>query len=164
MCKCQSGATYEECCARYLESENYPDNPVDLARARFTAMSTGRYDFLEESLHPEFREEFSVERVRENMKDIELMRLDVSEPRTIPSKILDHDVFEELLLNIYYSKDGIPGSYSELSYFTRHEGRLYYVDSAVRRQKGYQRTAPKVGRNDPCPCGSGLKYKKCCSR
>ncbi|HEY7116714.1 MAG TPA: SEC-C metal-binding domain-containing protein [Tepidisphaeraceae bacterium] len=25
-----------------------------------------------------------------------------------------------------------------------------------------QRTAPKVGRNDPCPCGSGKKYKKCC--
>ncbi|MBK9609279.1 MAG: UPF0149 family protein [Betaproteobacteria bacterium] len=24
------------------------------------------------------------------------------------------------------------------------------------------RTAPKVGRNDPCPCGSGKKYKKCC--
>jgi Predicted metal-binding protein related to the C-terminal domain of SecA len=23
-------------------------------------------------------------------------------------------------------------------------------------------TTPKVGRNDPCPCGSGLKYKKCC--
>jgi len=26
----------------------------------------------------------------------------------------------------------------------------------------YQRTAPKVGRNDVCPCGSGKKYKKCC--
>ncbi|WP_075187955.1 UPF0149 family protein [Teredinibacter haidensis] len=24
------------------------------------------------------------------------------------------------------------------------------------------RTAPKTGRNDPCPCGSGKKYKKCC--
>jgi uncharacterized protein YecA (UPF0149 family) len=24
--------------------------------------------------------------------------------------------------------------------------------------------ASKVGRNDPCPCGSGLKYKKCCGR
>jgi preprotein translocase subunit SecA len=24
-----------------------------------------------------------------------------------------------------------------------------------------QRSAPKVGRNDPCPCGSGKKYKKC---
>jgi uncharacterized protein YecA (UPF0149 family) len=26
----------------------------------------------------------------------------------------------------------------------------------------YQRGAPKVGRNDACPCGSGKKYKKCC--
>ena len=29
------------------------------------------------------------------------------------------------------------------------------------------RTAPRhdmVGRNDPCPCGSGKKYKKCCGR
>jgi SWIM/SEC-C metal-binding protein len=25
------------------------------------------------------------------------------------------------------------------------------------------RAAPKVGRNDPCPCGSGLKFKKCCA-
>jgi preprotein translocase subunit SecA len=24
------------------------------------------------------------------------------------------------------------------------------------------RTEPKIGRNDPCPCGSGKKYKKCC--
>jgi uncharacterized protein YecA (UPF0149 family) len=26
------------------------------------------------------------------------------------------------------------------------------------------RGKPKVGRNDPCPCGSGKKYKKCCGR
>ena len=26
------------------------------------------------------------------------------------------------------------------------------------------RDAPKVGRNDPCPCGSGKKYKHCCMR
>ncbi len=25
-----------------------------------------------------------------------------------------------------------------------------------------RRAAPKIGRNDPCPCGSGKKYKKCC--
>ncbi|MEW6242962.1 MAG: tetratricopeptide repeat protein [Bacillota bacterium] len=28
----------------------------------------------------------------------------------------------------------------------------------------YTRPGPKVGRNDPCPCGSGKKYKKCCGR
>jgi len=27
-----------------------------------------------------------------------------------------------------------------------------------------RRKTPKVGRNDPCPCGSGKKYKKCCGR
>ena len=26
------------------------------------------------------------------------------------------------------------------------------------------RTEPKVGRNEPCPCGSGVKYKKCCGK
>jgi yecA family protein len=29
-------------------------------------------------------------------------------------------------------------------------------------QQPYERETPKVGRNDPCPCGSGKKYKKCC--
>ncbi|MCA1962198.1 MAG: DUF1186 domain-containing protein [Desulfomonile sp.] len=28
----------------------------------------------------------------------------------------------------------------------------------------YVRTTPKIGRNEPCPCGSGKKYKKCCGR
>lgn len=27
----------------------------------------------------------------------------------------------------------------------------------------YRRDMPKIGRNDPCLCGSGKKYKKCCS-
>jgi hypothetical protein len=31
-------------------------------------------------------------------------------------------------------------------------------DDAIRTVK---REEPKVGRNDPCPCGSGKKYKKC---
>lgn len=32
------------------------------------------------------------------------------------------------------------------------------------RQETFKREAPKVGRNDPCPCGSGKKYKNCCGR
>ena len=28
----------------------------------------------------------------------------------------------------------------------------------------FHNETPKVGRNDPCPCGSGKKYKKCCGR
>ncbi len=36
-------------------------------------------------------------------------------------------------------------------------------EGEVKRQPVVRRT-PKVGRNDPCPCGSGKKYKKCCGR
>ena len=32
------------------------------------------------------------------------------------------------------------------------------------KQSGTIRKAKKIGRNDPCPCGSGKKYKKCCGR
>jgi len=32
------------------------------------------------------------------------------------------------------------------------------------KRKPFKRDEPKVGRNDPCPCGSGKKYKKCCGR
>ena len=32
------------------------------------------------------------------------------------------------------------------------------------KQETVRRDMPKVGRNDPCPCGSGKKYKNCCGR
>lgn len=34
--------------------------------------------------------------------------------------------------------------------------------SDMEYQEPYRRTHPKVGANDPCPCGSGKKFKKCC--
>lgn len=44
----------------------------------------------------------------------------------------------------------------ERSRFERHQGRWVYT-------YGEQDPAPrKAGRNDPCPCGSGNKHKKCC--
>ena len=43
---------------------------------------------------------------------------------------------------------------------------LEYSDSGEgeSRKKPKRRSEPKVGRNDPCPCGSGKKYKKCCGK
>jgi preprotein translocase subunit SecA len=37
-------------------------------------------------------------------------------------------------------------------------------DETAASQEPVKRSEPKVGRNDPCPCGSGRKYKKCCGR
>ncbi|HNU71337.1 MAG TPA: preprotein translocase subunit SecA [Thermodesulfobacteriota bacterium] len=41
---------------------------------------------------------------------------------------------------------------------------MSHGDQADSRQKTIKRSAKKVGRNDPCPCGSGKKYKKCCGQ
>ncbi|MFL5839695.1 MAG: SEC-C metal-binding domain-containing protein, partial [Thermoleophilaceae bacterium] len=36
-----------------------------------------------------------------------------------------------------------------------------YAEEPITRVETLVREEPKVGRNDPCPCGSGKKYKKC---
>ena len=36
------------------------------------------------------------------------------------------------------------------------------AESGFAVEETFARSAPQVGRNDPCPCGSGKKYKKCC--
>ncbi len=41
-------------------------------------------------------------------------------------------------------------------------GRSIYLALQQQAQMPIEREADKVGRNDPCPCGSGKKYKKCC--
>ncbi len=37
-----------------------------------------------------------------------------------------------------------------------------YLEAASGKTKPIVRPGSKLGRNDPCPCGSGKKYKKCC--
>jgi SEC-C motif-containing protein len=49
----------------------------------------------------------------------------------------------------------------ERSRFRRREGRWFYVSGELVKPSPARRTVT-VGRNDPCPCGSGRKYKRCC--
>lgn len=45
-----------------------------------------------------------------------------------------------------------------------HEGRAAKTGLPFAAPLPIKRTKPKTGRNDPCPCGSGKKYKKCCGK
>jgi len=51
------------------------------------------------------------------------------------------------------------GAMKIFRYFEQH--RRFSAQESYRTGT-YRRDAPKVGRNLPCPCGSGKKYKKCC--
>ena len=45
--------------------------------------------------------------------------------------------------------------------FSEEELKKFYKEQ---KESTTIRKAKKIGRNDPCPCGSGKKYKKCCGR
>ena len=49
-----------------------------------------------------------------------------------------------------------------MALFGREEGRWVYAGQMDPKGKTVRYEQPKPGRNDPCPCGSGKKYKKCC--
>ena len=44
------------------------------------------------------------------------------------------------------------------------EARQAMAEGAAQKVATIIRQAPRVGRNDPCPCGSGRKFKKCCGK
>jgi preprotein translocase subunit SecA len=64
------------------------------------------------------------------------------------------------------SVGAIQTSHSSMSSFTASSHSSGSPMEAVSRPSGATvvRSRPKVGRNDPCPCGSGKKYKQCCGR
>lgn len=57
-----------------------------------------------------------------------------------------------------------PEDYYDYDDYDDYEDDEEYEEGQYELQQPYRRSEPKIGRNDPCPCGSGKKYKKCCGR
>ena len=64
---------------------------------------------------------------------------------------------------IHFRRDGNDMRHHERASFRREDGHWFYVSGEV-NPKGEPRRVVKVGRNEPCPCGSGKKYKACCGK
>ena len=54
------------------------------------------------------------------------------------------------------------GSIPKVIWDSFHHEKVDNMFIAWREAKYITRHVDKIGRNDPCPCGSGKKYKKCC--
>jgi len=62
----------------------------------------------------------------------------------------------------YFVANGIEQTHDEKSEFNRVDGQWLFARPIRNGPAPRKSSAPKVGRNDPCPCGSGKKYKHCC--
>jgi SEC-C motif-containing protein len=60
-----------------------------------------------------------------------------------------------------YERDGLKDIHHEKARFKKQDGEWFY-DKGDIVPRTVVRASPKIGRNEPCPCGSGKKYKHCC--
>ena len=71
--------------------------------------------------------------------------------------------FEKLYMNMHDAKADWLYNLKEWDAVLSEERRKALVKQ-WRESKQFVNNSPKVGPNEPCPCGSGKKYKKCCGR
>jgi SEC-C motif-containing protein len=62
-----------------------------------------------------------------------------------------------------YERNGLRDIHHERAQFKRTDGQWLYKDGEVSPHT-VVRSGPRIGRNEPCPCGSGKKYKHCHGR
>lgn len=53
--------------------------------------------------------------------------------------------------------------HKETALFEKQSGQWKFKDGNIAGAQPIKRLEPKIGRNDPCACGSGKKFKKCCA-
>jgi SEC-C motif domain protein len=157
-CPCGSGRDFADCCAPYLAGTQTPPTAEALMRSRYSAYVERQIPYLGETLHPEARGDYDEAATRRWAEAAEWQGLEVR--ATEAGGEGDAEGTVEFLAQ--YKEKGVLRRHQEIARFRRHQGRWYYLDGSLPAPKTVQHQGPRVGRNDPCPCGSGKKYKKCC--
>ena len=160
LCPCGSGLELDACCGQYIEGKAKAPTAEALMRARYTAHCLGRYQFLTDTTHPQFREDASADEIKEWSSLMTWEGLDIIE--TVEGG--EQDSTGEVKFSAHYSVQNVPQELREDAFFRKEGDEWFYVEGNVYAKQPVRRETPKIGRNDPCPCGSGKKYKKCCGR
>ena len=160
LCPCGSGLVYETCCEPFLSGKEKPKTAADLMRSRYSAYALGAIDYLYRTSGAKVQREFNAEESRkwaESAKWSGIEVLNITEGG-------ENDERGSVEFVAHYEVNGTNFNHHELSYFEKQNGEWRFIDGKIFGPKPIHREAPKVGRNDPCPCGSGKKYKKCCGQ
>jgi SEC-C motif-containing protein len=129
-------------------------------RARYTSYVTGDVAFLRTSATAAVQAEFDEEASRSWSAAAQWHGLEII--ATEKGGAGDDDGVVEF--RALYSANGEFCNHHEVSRFVREPDGWKFDDGELVPEKPVVREEPKIGRNDPCPCGSGKKYKKCCGR
>jgi SEC-C motif-containing protein len=126
-------------------------------RARYAAYALGEVDYVLSTHAPESREGVDRSATEAWSKNAEWRGLEIVATEAGGAK--DEAGVVEFIAR--YAAGGKELSHHERSRFRKVDGAWAYVEGDMVKAKPVKREEPKVGRNDPCPCGSDKKYKKC---
>jgi SEC-C motif-containing protein len=158
VCPCGSGNDYQACCGPILSGAVAATSAEQLMRARYSAFVNHEIDFLTASLHPDHRHDHDAAATRRWAEKSEWLGLQIVD---LEAGGPGDEAGVVEFIATFKDKD-LVRRHHERSEFKKQDGSWFFVDGKVVPPKTQVKQTPKVGRNDPCPCGSGKKYKKCC--
>jgi SEC-C motif-containing protein len=156
-CPCGSGQTFGACCEPRLTGKGPATTAEELMRSRFTAHVVRDYPYLHRTYLETARKPYVEEKI--DGDELKWTRLVVHAHETGPKP---DGAFVDF--TAYFDDHGTEQALHEKSEFARIDGTWYYTRAVRVGPAPVKSAAPKVGRNEPCPCGSGKKYKHCHGR
>ncbi len=156
-CPCGSGQPYETCCEPIIAGAPAPTAEA-LMRSRYTAYVKHAFDYLRKSLSAAQQKDFSAADTQRWAEHSEWLGLKIL--RTENGGPTDETGVVEF--SARYRADNEEFEHVETALFGREESRWVYTGQKPAPSATVRYEKPQPGRNDPCPCGSGKKYKKCC--
>ncbi len=154
-CYCGSLKSFKNCCKDFLERTSYPSTAEQLMRSRYSAYCRKEVDYIFDTHDPESRKD-SYADIEQWANSVEWVRLEILSA----NKGLDFDHLGTVHFKAYYIQNDKEQILEEKSNF-RKEGEQWLYIEGIHNFPAESSTV-KIGRNDPCVCGSGKKYKKCC--
>jgi SEC-C motif-containing protein len=120
----------------------------------------GNIDYIKKTTHKTALEDFDEGAAKSWSKNSEWLGLSIVS--TEKGTEDDQDGMVEFVARYKQSGAGKEENHHERGTFKRESGKWLYVDGNIVGKEPFVREAPKIGRNEPCSCGSGKKFKKCC--
>jgi len=155
-CPCGSGRPLALCCQPFISGTAKPPTAEALMRSRYTAYATQAVDYIVSTCIDNGKESVDIESTRKWSQESEWLGLKIID--TVKGGPLDSEGEVEFIAS--YSQDGHPENLRERSSFKKVNGYWKYDTGRIITET-VVRSTPKIGRNDPCSCGSGKKYKQC---
>ncbi len=169
-CPCGTEKDYSVCCEPFINGSTLSETAEQLMRSRYTAYAKNNIDYIKQTLAPESLSEFDEPASKKWAESATWLGLQILDTKKGTAE--DKSGTVEFIAKYNDGTDTL--EHHEVSTFRKNKGKWVFVDGDAHthkegephhhhKQETVVRDSPKIGRNDPCPCGSGKKYKKCCA-